>query len=221
MTNYFENLKTEDEIKKAYKEFVKKFHPDIYGEDGNDILKDVHNQLEKVLKSLGNIPLFNPSDKEDSEEIRAKKEELAREAMKHKGFAIYNLFVLYWNNRLQPSNHRNSLTKHNFTGWNIWSCELEMLTKGYKLAEWSTFAQHKANDNWVDKGQKGLQLTLAIPKKGKDEDGNDEIKSVFYKGYSVFNYEQTKGFTGKTNETLQIETKKQVRKFNEKYAVVA
>ena len=51
MTNYFENCKNNEELKATYKELVKKYHPDIYGEKGNDILKEIHNQLEKALKN--------------------------------------------------------------------------------------------------------------------------------------------------------------------------
>ena len=29
MTNYFENVKTSEELKAAYKELVKKYHPDV------------------------------------------------------------------------------------------------------------------------------------------------------------------------------------------------
>ena len=52
MTNYFEKCKNSDELKATYKELVKKYHPDVYGDKGNDILKDVHNQLEKAVKQL-------------------------------------------------------------------------------------------------------------------------------------------------------------------------
>lgn len=49
-TNYFEKCRTEQELKATYKQLVKKFHPDVYGEKGNEILKEIHNQLEKAVK---------------------------------------------------------------------------------------------------------------------------------------------------------------------------
>ena len=39
MTNYFENCKTNEELKATYKQLAKKYHPDVYGEKGNDIFK--------------------------------------------------------------------------------------------------------------------------------------------------------------------------------------
>ena len=78
MTNYFENCKTSVELKNTYKELVKKFHPDIYGEKGNEILKEIHNQLEKATRKIdkGFFSFKNDYldyDKEESEEIKAKR----------------------------------------------------------------------------------------------------------------------------------------------------
>lgn len=219
MTNYFENCKNNEDLKATYKELVKKYHPDIYGEKGNDILKEIHNQLEKALKNIDRKAyddLYNDSDLNESEEIRAKKEQLAREMLaKHKGLAYQFLFVAYWENHLRASNHRNPLTKHNFSGWNVWQLELKMLLQGYKSAKWSTFAQYKDDKNNIKKGEHGTYITLAIISKAKDENGEeDESKQrVFYKGYSVFNEEQTQnGATAtepeKIAEVKQIEYKK-------------
>ena len=83
MTNYFTNCKNETELKATYKELVKTYHPDIYGEKGNDILKEIHNQLEKALKNIDKKAyndLYNGNDREESDEIRAKKEELTQAA---------------------------------------------------------------------------------------------------------------------------------------------
>jgi len=194
MTNYFTNCKNETELKATYKELVKTYHPDIYGEKGNDILKEIHNQLEKALKNIDKKAyndLYNANDKEESDEIRAKKEQIAKElSEKYKGFAYQHLFVAYWQNGLRPANHRNPLTKHNFSGWNVWQLELKMLLTGYKSTEWSTFAQYKNNKNSIRKGEHGTYITLAIVNTKEDEDGEEQTK-VFYKGYSVFNSEQT------------------------------
>lgn len=220
MTNYFENCKNNEELKATYKELVKKFHPDVYGEKGNDILKDIHNQLEKALKNIDKKTydaLYNDEDREESEEIRIKKENIAKEMVKkHKGLAYQFLFVAYWENHLRASNHRNPLTKHNFTGWNVWQLELKMLLQWYKSAKWSTFAQCRDAKNSIKKGEHGAYITLAIISKAKNENGEeDETKTrIFYKGYTVFNEEQTQNGTSseekapaQIQEVKQIETK--------------
>ncbi len=194
MTNYFENAKTTEEIKATYKELVKKFHPDIYGEKGNEILKDIHNQLEKAIKNVDK-DFFKAEDIIDTDEIRIKKEELLKEALNYT-FPEGALFALYWENHLKPANHKNPLTKHNFSGWNVWSLEIAMLQNGFKSSDWSTFNQYKEQKNFVDKGQKGTHLTLAVYGKEKDEQGEEKETIKFFRGYTVFNYEQTKEATG-------------------------
>lgn len=219
MTNYFENCKTNEELKATYKQLAKKYHPDVYGEKGNDILKDIHNQLEKALKNIDKKAydnLYNDCDIEESEEIRAKKDQIARELLaKHKGLAYQYLFVAYWQNNFRTANHRNPLTQHNFSGWNVWQLELQMLLKGYKSAKWSTFAQYKDDKNSIRKGEHGTYITLAIISKSKKENGEeDESKSrVFYKGYSVFNEEQTQNGASE-KAPAQIQEVKQIETFN-------
>ena len=86
MTNYFSNCKNEDALKATYKQLVKKFHPDVYGEKGNDILKEIHNQLEKAVKNINTA--YKMSDyidvdiNETPEELERKKE-LLKEAKKY------------------------------------------------------------------------------------------------------------------------------------------
>lgn len=197
MTNYFENLKTKDEIKTRYKELAKKYHPDVYGEEGNEILKEVHNQLEKAIKNADK-DYFKPGDYTDTADIRAKKEELVKEALNYP-FSEGALLALYWENRLRPCNHKNPLSKHNFSGWNIWSLEISMVLNGFYSSDWSTFAQYRDAKNFVEKGQKGTRLTLAVHKKVKNENGEEEEKFVYYTGYTVFNYEQTKAVNNVDN----------------------
>ena len=219
MTNYFETCKTTEELKATYKDLVKKYHPDIFGEKGNEILKDVHNQLEKALKNIDKKTyesLYNNTDTEESEEIRARKEEIAKELLKnHGGLAYQYLFAEYWMNNLRPSNHRNPLTQHNFSGWNVWQLELKMLLQGYKSAKWSTFNQYKDAKNNIKKGEHGAYITLAIVPKSKEENEEEKKQTrIFYKGYTVFNEEQTQN--GATKEEIkaiaeikQIEFKKE------------
>lgn len=235
MTNYFENVKTSEELKAAYKELVKKYHPDVYGEAGNEILKEIHKQLEKTARQIdkGYFDFendYNDTDREESEEIRAKKVQFAKEAQGYI-FPEGYMFLMYWQNAFRPANHRNPLTKHNFTGWNVWQLEIEMLLNGYNTAKWSTFPQYKNDNNSVKKGEHGARITLAIHTKKEDENG-EEKTNVFFKGYTVFNIEQTeKGATN--NEAKQIENvklietisetteQKKMNLWSEKYEVVA
>lgn len=207
--NYFENCKTQEEVKIQYKELVKKYHPDIYGEKGNEILKEIHNQLEQVIKNIDKS-CFDGTETVETDEIRRKKEELLKEALKYT-FPEGALMALYWENRIKPCNHINPITEHNFSGWNIWTLEIKMLQKGYKSAKWSTFAQYKEIKNFVDKGQNGTKLTLAVFGKSKDKDENGEEKTElkYFKGYTVFNYEQTKEYL-KPEEMKQLQEVKQL-----------
>lgn len=197
MTNYFDKAKTAAELKAIYKELVKKYHPDVYGEKGNDILKDIHNQLEKAVKKVDTHYTAYSCDYEnldinETPETKALKKELLERALKY-AFPEGALFALYWQNGLRPGNHRNPLTKHNFSGWNIWTLEISMLKNDYESCEWSTFPQYREDKKSVRKGEHGTYITLAIcSKKKKDEDEEtDEIKDkVYYKGYTVFNKEQ-------------------------------
>lgn len=236
MTNYFSEAKTREELKATYKELVKKYHPDIYGEKGNEILKEIHQQLEKAVKRIdkGYFSNYADSDAAESDEVRRMKEELVKEAMQY-AFPEGALFGLYWQHNLKPYNHRNPITKHNFQGWNVWALEIKMLLKGYNSCEWSTFAQYRQAKNNVKKGEHGTYITLAIVSKKKDEDDEEEKESVYYKGYSVFNVEQTHGGSNeeqpaqigvnlmdiaKAKEPAQ-EVQKVLNLWQEKYEVVA
>ena len=224
MTNYFENCKTEKEIKETYKNLVKKYHPDIYGEKGNEILKDIHNQLEKALKNAGK-DFYNSEIKEDSTEVRAKKEELAKVVEQYGAFAYQHLFVAYWQNGLRPCNHINPKTKHNFSGWNVWQLELKMLQAGYKTSEWSTFAQYREDNEVIRKGEKATNITLAIVTKDKE---NEENTKIFYKAYNVFNKEQIKTSEEEVKQIAEVKqigtNKKEVEQLNlwqAKYQTIA
>jgi len=217
MTNYFENCNTQEELKATYKKLVLKFHPDIYGEKGNDILKEIHNQLEKAVKRLDKnfYSEYCDNDKEETAAQRARKKEIAQELVKTCGGLAYQyLFAYYWQNGLRPYNHRNPITKHNFSGWNIWQLELKMLLSGYTKPEWSTFAQFKADKTPLKKGEHGTYITLAIISKSKKDDEKEEEKiTVYYKGYTVFNIEQT--HAAGANKTKAIETIKAIIKKEE------
>lgn len=235
MTNYFEKCKNSDELKATYKELVKKYHPDVYGDKGNDILKDVHNQLEKAVKQLDKgFKTYSDYIDEDivetAETINLKKE-LLKEALKHV-FSEGALFALYWQHNLRPANHRNPLTKHNFSGWNVWTLEIKKLENDYQSNEWSTFTQYKNAKSSVKKGEHGTYITLAIiakPKKDDETETNEPIKEkIYYKGYTVFNREQVKGLDNvATIETVKaITVKKEPQQktldlWSKKYEVIA
>ncbi len=235
MANYFEKCKTSEELKATYKELVKKYHPDIYGEKGNEILKEVHNQLEKAVKRIDKgfktSSNYAETDLNETAETINLKKELLKEALKH-AFPEGALFALYWQHGLRPANHRNPLTKHNFSGWNIWTLEIEKLQNGYQSNEWSTFAQYKTAKNSVKKGEHGTYITLAIIAKSKkdDETETDEPvkEKIYYKGYTVFNKEQVRGLDDVTAiETVKAITAKKepVQKtldlWSKKYEVIA
>ncbi|UKI40504.1 MAG: hypothetical protein L6V95_09950 [Candidatus Melainabacteria bacterium] len=84
MVNYFTNCKNETELKATYKQLVKKYHPDIYGEKGNEILKEIHNQLEKAVKTAIKdrntffSDYINTDIAETPEELERKKRIIAR-----------------------------------------------------------------------------------------------------------------------------------------------
>lgn len=209
MTNYFENVKTKDEIKSKYKELVKKYHPDIYGIEGNEILKEIHNQLERVLKKADNEYFKQDEDIKDTDEIIILKKNLVQESLKYV-FPEGALFALYWENGLKPCNHKNPLSKRQFSGWNVWSLEISMLVNDFKYSDWSTFAQYRDAKNFVDKGQKGTRLTLAVHNKEKDENGEEIEQLKFYKGYTVFNYAQTKAVAS-TDQNKKLTTKDKLK----------
>lgn len=232
MTNYFENVKTAEELKAVYKELVKKYHPDIFGEAGNDILKEVHSQLEKATKNIDKeyYAAFDDTDRLDTPEQKAMKEQFAKEAMQYVNPEFY-LFAQYWLNRLRPANHRNALTEHNFSGWNVWTLELKKVLAGYNSAQWATFNQAIEKGYIVKKGEKGTNATLAVVSKAKNEDEEDKI---WYKGYTVFNFDQFEEMDEQTKIEKQKmltdkkakwenkkDYKKPAKKFDSKYAVVA
>lgn len=240
MTNYFTNCKTEDELKATYKQLVKQYHPDIYGEKGNEILKEIHNQLEKAVKNINvNYRMYAnyvDVDIKESDEVKALKKQLLEEAKQYT-FVEGALFALYWENQLKVNNHRNPLTKHNFSGWNVWTLEIAYIENNFNSCYWSTFAQYRTAKTSVKKGEKGTYITLAIyPKKKQEEDENEEQQTrqqVYYKGYTVFNKAQAHeiGETGapELSENKLIEMKKPAKDYEqktlnlwqEKYTVIA
>lgn len=217
MVNYFDKAKTTDELKAIYKGLVKKYHPDIYGEKGNEILKEIHNQLEKAVKNLDvNFKAYSnyvDIDINETPETRAKKAELLQEALKYT-FPEGALFALYWEHNLKVNNHRNPLTSHNFSGWNIWTLEIEYLKNNYTSCKWSTFPQYREAKNFVKKGEHGCYITLAIIAKPKKDENNldDEPQKpkIYYKGYTVFNENQTRG---EDLTTPALETQKAIPDF--------
>lgn len=122
------------------------------------------------------------------------------------------LDMLYCQNKLEPAKHYNPITKKYFHGKNIWTLEINYILNDFTSCEWSTFAQYKANKTPVAKGAKSTYLTLAVYNKQKDENGEEKETFQFYKGYSVFNKEQTKA-----QEEVKTEVKttaKEVKEVN-------
>lgn len=206
MTNYFEKINSLDELKKTYKNLVKKFHPDIYGEKGNMILKEIHNQLEKAIQKLDK-DYFKAVDEEEDEKTTAKKKKFAKEAIISKD-PEFSLFASYFLNGFKPQKHRNPMTSKMFHGRNVWTLELKYLINNYKSCEWSTPLQYKNANNCINKGEKCTPLTLAVYAKEKDENGKEIEKFKCYKGYFVANYEQTKNYiTSKENSKINDKQK--------------
>lgn len=114
------------------------------------------------------------------------------------------LDMLYLQNNIKPEKHINPLTKKVFHGKNVMTLEINYIVNGYTSCEWSTFAQYNANKTSVKKGQKGTYLTLAVFNKEKDEKGEEKEVLQFFKGYTVFNKEQT----GENVKEVKKETKK-------------
>jgi len=203
MTNYFENVATIAELKAVHRKLVKKYHPDVYGEKGNDILKEIHRQLERAIQNLDK-EYFKATDLEEDEKTTNKKKKFAQQAIYSKN-PEFALFSAYFLNNLKPQAHRNPLTNKMFHGRNVWTLELNYLINNYTSCEWSTPLQYKNADNCINKGEKCTLLTLAVHEKIKDENGKEKEKFKYFKGYYVANFEQTKNFK-KPDENIQNDT---------------
>lgn len=169
-------------------------------------LKEIHKQLEKAVSNLDKN-FYNGSEDIKTDSQRQAKEEIFKTCKNSQ-----DLFVAYWQNNIRPCKHYNPLTNHRFSGWNVWELEFEMLSNNYNSVQWSTFPQYREDGNMIVKGQHGIQITLAIVSKKKDEESGEEKTKTYYKGYTVFNYEQTEKGGAKASETKQIETKKEDKK---------
>ena len=51
MTTYFNNPKTLEELRKQYKNLLKKYHPDNVG-GSEEATKDINNEYEALFKAL-------------------------------------------------------------------------------------------------------------------------------------------------------------------------
>lgn len=180
MVNYFDGCLSYDDIQKTYKELVKKYHPDVYGSDGNKIMVDIHNQLDEMIKKLG---------KGRKNDLMTKKQIVEQSII-----AVYPeqyVKLLYAANNLTPSQHYNPYTKVYFSGINLWTLEIAMLNNNFNSCNWSTFCQYRDNNIQILKGSKATLCTLAINKYKKDDDGNKISDGVYFKGYNLFNEAQT------------------------------
>lgn len=52
---YFNEIKTLEELKKAYKKLVKQYHPDLNGGTTNDIMKEINKEYDDLFERVKNI----------------------------------------------------------------------------------------------------------------------------------------------------------------------
>ena len=52
---YFTNIKTLEELKKAYKKLAKQYHPDLNGGTTNDIMKAINREYDELFEKVKNI----------------------------------------------------------------------------------------------------------------------------------------------------------------------
>ena len=187
---YFEKCTNKEEIKKEYKKLVKKYHPDVFGPKGNEILKEINAEFEEVLKKQNEYDgLFD--DEVESDADRNKKLKIVKYLFEKYGVDGWQgLIFYYWQAGLRFYKHRNPLTNHAFSGNNIFICEFNMLLKDWNSCNWSTFAQYKKDKQIIAKGEHGTVLTLAMVGKNKKDD--EEETYIYYRSYVVFNECQLK-----------------------------
>ena len=57
--NYFKGCSSKEEVKIQYKELVKKYHPDIYGEKGNEIKRRLKMIKFEILKEYKTRAIYD------------------------------------------------------------------------------------------------------------------------------------------------------------------
>jgi preprotein translocase subunit Sec63 len=79
--NYFEGIKTLDELRKKYRNLAFQYHPDKGG--STEIMQEINNQYERLSKKLIN------SNKYFTEERKEKEHHISEELMQKIGKIIY------------------------------------------------------------------------------------------------------------------------------------
>ena len=67
MLKYFIGVETLEELKKAYKELAKKFHPDLGG--NKEKFQEMNNEYDKLLESLKSNKKANTKDNDNFKDI--------------------------------------------------------------------------------------------------------------------------------------------------------
>ena len=86
-------------------------------------------------------------------------------------------------------NHINIESKKEYQGKNIKKLEKISMKEGYEHKLWGTFLQWKSRGHFVERGQKGVRLSLFTPSIVMD--GKKEGVDGQCYHFTVFNLEQT------------------------------
>lgn len=119
----------------------------------------------------------------------------------------------------------NAYTGREYQGFNRLHLTLVSLNYGYNTNLWAGFSQIKKNNNKVEKGSRGVKISVpVILKEKKDESekkpeqGEEEKAISFYKSLSIFNLDQTADkpeSKGKISEVTDEKVLTEIEKLSE------